>query len=47
MVLVYKKAPTFLVDVYNVINDTILVKFIQIKMDMPDVIIFGRWKSKM
>ena len=38
MVLVYKKLLTLMIDVYNGINVSILVKLIEIKIDMPDII---------
>ena len=42
--MVYKKSLIFLIYVYDGKNFTIIVKLNQIKVDMPDVTKFGRWK---
>ena len=36
-----------MIDGYNGINVSIIVKLIEMKIDMPDVITFGRWKYKL
>ena len=45
MVSVYKKALTLMIDVDSIINIYIIVLyFVQIKIDIPDVINFGKFK---
>ena len=36
-----------MIDVYNGRNFSVLVKLIEIKSDMPDIIKFGIWKYKL
>ena len=45
--LQYKKVLTLMIDVFHQRNVTIHAQFIQIKIDMPDVIKFGISKNKL
>ena len=42
-----KKGLTFLINVYNGRRVSIIVKLIKIRIDMPDVIKFGRCNNKL